>query len=110
MGLGTAQEVRSNDNLWFGACSPGYKEASDWPWLAAPLATSTRNKPPEKIFSFYEAILLNLARAASETAAVSGSPSWIPAGEERSSLWRNYRKQEFLPNGKNKSIQLPNGG
>lgn len=60
MGLDMAQEARSNDNLWFGACSTGYKEASDCPWLAAPLATSTRNKPPEKIFSFYEVILLNL--------------------------------------------------
>lgn len=56
MGLDMAQEARSNDNLWFGACSTGYKEASDCHWLAAPLATSTRNKPPEKIFSFCEVI------------------------------------------------------
>lgn len=56
VGLDMAQEARSNDNLWFGACSTSYKEASDCHWLAAPLATSTRNKPPEKIFSFCEVI------------------------------------------------------
>lgn len=60
MGLDTAREARSNDNLWFGACLTSYKEASDCPWLAVPLATSTRNKPPEIIFSFYEVFLLNL--------------------------------------------------
>lgn len=59
-GLDMVQESRSNDNLWFGACSMGYKEASDCHWLAAPLATSTSNKPPEKIFSLYKVIFLNL--------------------------------------------------
>lgn len=59
VGLDMVQEARSNDNLWFGACSTGYKEASDCHWLPALLATLTRNEPPEKIFSLYVAILSN---------------------------------------------------
>lgn len=46
-GYGAGGPACSNDNLWFAACSTGYKEASDCRrlGLAASTATSTRNKP-----------------------------------------------------------------
>lgn len=45
MGLVMMQEACSNHNLWFGACSTAYNEASDDHWLAAPLTKSITNKP-----------------------------------------------------------------